>query len=459
MWTGGAALSPPGPASLSLPGCGKRCRGGGRGVASAANPPLLRISSSRARDHYRSKKTSKPSPPNRKLEFSFDVEEIAGRASADLRRFRRSAETRLRRFVSSGREAYHDLRTSVRVEGGRRVVFSCNRSSLLFVADLALWSAVAVVSFRALAWLVVGLRWRWGLGDWWVIRRDRSLGGREVVVGRRSSGEEVEWRSSRALRNPLSPPRGSEIRRADASPVRGVPREEKLPEWWPNPVPPPPVGVLGREELQREANKLVRAIMDNRMSGKDYKEEDIIQLRRICRLSSVKVLFDTVNARDSFYRASVEFILNTCSRVTGPDSNVRIDGEEVRHFIAGLAGNIGLENIHAVRVLRGAVAASTRSRFLQAWALEVQGERSRALEELVKICHIFQIFPPEKNSPEMEMVAGGLEKILKVEQRAHLLNLFGQMCGPEGQKIAAATLGLVKFTQSESNDITSGSRT
>lgn len=46
----------------------------------------------------------------------------------------------------------------------------------------------------------------------------------------------------------------------------------------------------------------------------------------------------------------------------------------------------------------------------------------------------------------MEMMAGGLEKVLKVEQRMHLLNLFGQACGSENQRTAAAAaLGLVSF--------------
>ncbi|MQL71138.1 hypothetical protein Taro_003450 [Colocasia esculenta] len=98
-------------------------------------------------------------------------------------------------------------------------------------------------------------------------------------------------------------------------------------------------------------------------------------------------------------------------RVFDPTCKVEIDGEEVRQFIAGLADNIGLGSTHAVRILGGAVAATTRSRFLQAW-------------------------------PEMEMVAAGLEKILKVEQRAHLLNMFGQTCGSENQSIAAAALGV-----------------
>lgn len=38
------------------------------------------------------------------------------------------------------------------------------------------------------------------------------------------------------------------------------------------------------------------------------------QLRQICRTSGVHVSIDTENTRDSFYRASVELVLNVCCR-------------------------------------------------------------------------------------------------------------------------------------------------
>lgn len=44
-----------------------------------------------------------------------------------------------------------------------------------------------------------------------------------------------------------------------------------------------------------------------------------------------------------------------------------MDGEDPRQFLAGLAGNIGLETTRAARIVTAAVAARTRSGFLQAW--------------------------------------------------------------------------------------------
>lgn len=45
--------------------------------------------------------------------------------------------------------------------------------------------------------------------------------------------------------------------------------------------------------------------------------------------------------------------------------------------------------------------------------------------------------------PEMEMVARGLEKHLKVEQREYLLNMLVSVCGEESCRSATEALGLV----------------
>lgn len=45
--------------------------------------------------------------------------------------------------------------------------------------------------------------------------------------------------------------------------------------------------------------------------------------------------------------------------------------------------------------------------------------------------------------PEMEMVARGLEKLLKVEQREYLMNMLVGICSEESHRTAAEALGLV----------------
>jgi hypothetical protein len=87
-----------------------------------------------------------------------------------------------------------------------------------------------------------------------VVRRDRSLGGREVVVGRSANVE----RNTRVSSNPLSPASGTSAGvsgRIWKSQVRS--HEKKLPKWWPVSVSQPGL-VLNKEEYQREANRLIR---------------------------------------------------------------------------------------------------------------------------------------------------------------------------------------------------------
>ncbi|KAF7837141.1 PTI1-like tyrosine-protein kinase 3 [Senna tora] len=118
--------------------------------------------------------------------------------------------------------------------------------------------------------------------------------------------------------------------------------------------------------------------------------------------------------------------------------------------LLGFAENIGLESSRAATIVSAAVAARTRSCLLQAWALEVQGKHVEAKLELSKICLLLRIFPPEESSPEMEMVARGLEKHLKLEQRKHLMDVFAQVCGEDSHKIAREALGLVRIFELKS---------
>ncbi|XP_040380413.1 uncharacterized protein LOC102706192 [Oryza brachyantha] len=357
-----------------------------------------------------------------------------GALEAELWRLQRLAELRLHRLADEADEAYRDLRSAVRVVGGDRVVLTFRRSSLRFAAAALLWS----LALSAAAWALLGWAFRawqrWGLGrSWWsgvdgaavVRRRDRSLGGKEVVV---------------AVSSPVAAP----VSRVP-EPAREARRREpkaRVPEWWPELGEEVVDQGPGMEKFARLANRLVRAIIDNRITGRDYRYDDAIQLRQLCKISGVKVSFDTENARDSFYRAAINFVLDDCSRAAQDIGATQINGESPRIFLAGLASNIGLDKFRAVTLVCASVAARTRACFLQCWALEIQGKRSEALDELLKICRIHNIFPPEENSAEMEMVAGGLKKNLQVAERVHLLSLYRSICTSGNHRTAAEALGL-----------------
>lgn len=127
-------------------------------------------------------------------------------------------------------------------------------------------TCAVVLGFRVLVELV---RLGFGSGSGYgreksvVTRRDRSLGGKEVVVAMidKPKAEEVRVRKKRGLGildNPLSSLKKSSM-------VAGMERvfknrvrfEEKLPQWWPT-TASQPILVVDNEEHQREANRLVR---------------------------------------------------------------------------------------------------------------------------------------------------------------------------------------------------------
>nr|GMD99848.1 phosphoribosylformylglycinamidine synthase [Ipomoea batatas] len=384
--------------------------------------------------------------PAKALSFRSLQPQCSHLPTAPLHPLRDVIESKLAEFLDSGRAAVEDLQTLVRVDGQtRRVVISCRRSTVQFLGTLFLSSIVIVFSLRAFVKLVaLGLGRNYGEGKVeMVYRRDRSLGGKEVLVAKRERSEvrsnkkridilgsiEEEDESFEWMRGMRLPRRSSSVKR--------------LPKWWP-PNTDSSQGLMEfREENQRMANMLVRAILDNRMSGKDVLEDDIIQLRRICKTSKVRVSFDTEHARDSLYRTSVDYVLNYCESTGNQPGFVQINGEDVQKFIAGLADNIALENTRAARMVSAAVAARTRSRLLQAWALEMQSRHAEAVEELQKIRLIHQIFPPDEYSPEMEMVARGLKKHLNLEQREFLMNTFKGICGESSGRSVAEALGLM----------------
>ncbi|KAI3840608.1 hypothetical protein MKX03_004620 [Papaver bracteatum] len=388
------------------------------------------------------KNSKKKTTPEKNLVMIVDIEEIKERARLSIQRFFNKTEKKINRFVSSGNEAVEDLKTLVTIDYDNRVIISCKRSSIEFFGSILVWGFLIFVGFRVLMDLeLLGFNRSGGFKSGNLFKRDRSLAGKEVVVGKRK-----KWFKFSV--NPLTPAKDTmRMKNADEGYIRMVKRsygEKKLPKWWPE-VKASSMGasVSSITESQKEAETVMRAIMDNRMSGKDISEDDIIQFRRTCKNSGAKVLIETTNARDSFYRAAVELVLNSCSRSTYDSAAILIDGESPQNFVAGMAFNLGLDTVRAARIVSASVASRTRSWFLQAWALEMQGKHSEAVEEISKICLIHQIFPPEEFSPEMEMVARGLEKHLRREQREFLLDLFVGKCGPGSQRSAAEALGLV----------------
>ncbi|XP_059293854.1 uncharacterized protein LOC132046735 isoform X1 [Lycium ferocissimum] len=396
---------------------------------SPSSPPRRRHLRRRLLKKFSREVSSPPSDEN--LHFILTVDSLPTKSFL---------HSKLGEFVHSSRAAIEDLQTLIRIDSNNgRVFFSCTRSTVKFLATLLLTTSILIFTLRAIFKLLLGLRLNNPNNNVELVyKRDRSLGGRQVLVAR--NGTVADRNKPNVLDN--NSDWGSRIRfsrrRNKKSSV------EQLPKWWPvSTAGSEQVGAENQQEYQRMANRLIRAILDNRMTGKDILADDIIQLRRIGRISDVKVSFDTENARDTLYRVAIDFVLNYCESIASQSAFVLIDGEEAQNFVAGLAVNVGLESTQAARMVSAAVAARTRSRFLQAWALEIQGKHSEAVVELSKVCAIHQIFPPEEFSPEMEMVARGLEKHLKVDQREFLMNSLLRVCGDGTRRSVAEALGLM----------------
>ncbi|XP_024518755.1 uncharacterized protein LOC112341962 [Selaginella moellendorffii] len=261
-----------------------------------------------------------------------------------------------------------------------------------------------------------------------VVRRDRSLGGREVVV---AAHNKIQSR-------PLIPLHDSPSNLERRQQQQRRPRKEELPAWWRHASSPS----AGDSFAQAEANALVRAVVNKRLGGVDFDEEDAVQLRQICRHSGARVDFGTENTRDSFFRAAVGFVLSACSRlISSGDSEVEYGGESMVSFVCGLAANIGLEPAKAASIVNAAVAARTRAGFLQAWANVAQERMSDAMSDIRQLVCMHRVFPPEPNSPHMEMVGRGLEAHLTPQERLELLQIYSKLSA-QGARVAEEALSL-----------------
>lgn len=109
-----------------------------------------------------------------------------------------------------------------------------------------------MLGFRVFVKLGEFFRSRSGFRDAVITRRDRSLGGKEVVVGNVSRG--------RVLESPL------ESREFTSGMFKGISRNwgkrkgNKLPQWWTESKSTSVSVVDDNEEYQRQANRLIRGL-------------------------------------------------------------------------------------------------------------------------------------------------------------------------------------------------------
>lgn len=203
---------------------------------------------------------------NQNLKLVLDVNQISLLASS-----------KFRQFLSSSQDAFDDLKTLITLDDDNRIVFSCRRSTLQFTAVVLLSGFVSVFAFRFLIKLGLGFKRRLSgyRNQNVVVRRDRSLGGREVIVGRTdntvTNRGNVKGKSSWVLDNPLSPfpgrVTGSGLERDEWRSYRVRSQQKLLPKWWPVSAAPDSGLVVNQEEYQREANRLIRGWVKSLLCG------------------------------------------------------------------------------------------------------------------------------------------------------------------------------------------------
>lgn len=175
------------------------------------------------------------------------------------------SQLKLNEFIFAADDAFRDLQSLVSVDGDtKRVVVSCRRSTVQFVGTLLISSLIIVFVFKGFINILFGgYRYDRGNSGELVYRRDRSLGGKEVLVGRvdmETNRGRKKDRRDRSL-SILDDVEDEGIRKTSFWDTRKRRRSvEKLPKWWPASVPGTGQGLSGdaREEFQRMGNRLIR---------------------------------------------------------------------------------------------------------------------------------------------------------------------------------------------------------
>lgn len=178
-------------------------------------------------------------------------------------------------FIQDGKHAWKELRSSVAVRNDKHVVISLKRSTIDFAGRTILWTVLTILFSRFLLVFAKRFRWGWEEGFSWPRNfrvRDRSLGGKEVIVSKEVKlweGGPVKKAFNRPVKgvSPLDTVMTTSRSEKDLQRLKmendprrfkRVQRETQLPAWWPvsHPVPtmPPEACVQG----QRDAHILLR---------------------------------------------------------------------------------------------------------------------------------------------------------------------------------------------------------
>ncbi|KAH7439570.1 hypothetical protein KP509_04G067400 [Ceratopteris richardii] len=175
-------------------------------------------------------------------------------------------------LVNDGRMLLNDLCSSVSVDRDKRVVITLRRSSIDFAVSALLWSSLFILAWKIICKVSEKYSWGWeeNLRPRSVVKRDRSLGGREVLVGRNivNIHNRRQWTGSLDDRgrkfNPLDAVKTSLSEKDFIDQNRGKPlrkADRELSEWWPSsPLSHVSSGSMGIKDAEQKASLVLRSL-------------------------------------------------------------------------------------------------------------------------------------------------------------------------------------------------------
>lgn len=287
------------------------------------------------------------------------------------------------------------------------------RDSPVPVGMSLVWGVVAFGVFwflkNTFGWKLPGSGSRQGgLRGRWV--RDRSLGGRMVFI--EDSGRP---KAPRPLWDDL--PGEEEIRKTKTVPGYVSDTDEEdgkktaVPVWWAPPEPVKYVSANRKDELQKQADSLVRQLQNQKIElGQDYSLRGLVDLRMTCHNGGgLHVTASTQSGRDSMLRMALKHSLEN------PKSS--LGGYEPSRFVSGIASDLNVPQDRAITIVHAEIASICRNALIDAEASFRSQDERLLTRSLLKVIHALQSFPIPPGSAELEMVGRSILRTTSLEFR------------------------------------------
>ncbi|XRB00162.1 hypothetical protein NFJ02_08g138610 [Pycnococcus provasolii] len=224
--------------------------------------------------------------------------------------------------------------------------------------------------------------------------RDRTLGGKMAFVPDEPLPS-INEKEKRAR----------ERKEAEAKRAAAKERESIPPSWWTPPTPPetPPTA-----SNFVEAQAILAAIQNKRVSGKQATTEDIANLYRATATKGVAVRVKTDSVRDSLLKRAVEDAI-----APGKSSNVELLAAGERAFVSGLALSLGIAPAQANRVVANTCANRARNAIVAAVSATRRKDDAAAATELSSLAKTLEAFPPDDTGIAIQMAMDTIDTKIK----------------------------------------------